>query len=124
MAGEELLDVPRELGGPVDLGRPRRDPLVGEDADGVAQGDLVLGQAVRSGRGCGSVGGVELAIRTDRSSRSRVAPASLGATPSRLAAHVTSGRPRGRGLPSHRGRIMSFTTRSVLVLGGWPVLRS
>ena len=44
--GEELLDVPRELGGPVDLGGARGDPLVGEDADGVAQRGLVLGQAI------------------------------------------------------------------------------
>ena len=47
--GEELLDVPRELGRPVDLGRARRDPLVGEDADGVAEVALLVGQAV--GRG-------------------------------------------------------------------------
>ena len=37
VGGQELLDVPRELGRPVDLGRARGDLLVGEVADGVAQ---------------------------------------------------------------------------------------
>ena len=41
-------EVLRELAGPVDLGGPRRDPLVGELADGVAQEDLLLGQADRA----------------------------------------------------------------------------
>ena len=49
VGGEELLDVPRELRRPVDLGRSRRDPLVGEDADRVAEHLLLLGQAVRPG---------------------------------------------------------------------------
>ena len=48
--GEQLLDVPRELGRPVDLGRARRDPLVGEDPDGVAEGCLILGEAIRRNR--------------------------------------------------------------------------
>ena len=41
---EELLDVPRELGRPVDLGGARGDLLVGEVADGVAQEALLLGE--------------------------------------------------------------------------------
>ena len=37
LGGEQLADVLRELAGPVDLGGARRDPLVGEHADGVAE---------------------------------------------------------------------------------------
>ena len=45
--GEEPAHVLGELGGPVDLGGARRDALVGEDADGVAEHLLLLGQAER-----------------------------------------------------------------------------
>ena len=41
-------------GRPVDLGGARRDPLVGEHADGVAQELLLLGQAHGAGPGCGA----------------------------------------------------------------------
>ena len=51
VAGEELLDVPRELGRPIDLGSARRDPIVGEHPDRVAQRELVVGQAIGRGRG-------------------------------------------------------------------------
>ncbi len=37
LGGEQLREVLRELAGPVDLGGARRDPLVGEDADRVAE---------------------------------------------------------------------------------------
>ena len=47
MLGEELADVLRELAGAIDLGGARRDPLVGQDADRVAEQRLLLGQAVR-----------------------------------------------------------------------------
>ncbi len=70
--GEELAEVLRELAGPVDLGGARRDPLVGEDADGVAEEQLLLGQAVRPGRGRGghaaSYGGM-LAAAVGRADR-------------------------------------------------------
>ena len=51
VAGEELLDVPRELGRPIDLGSARRDPIVGEHPDRVAQRELVVGKAIGRGRG-------------------------------------------------------------------------
>ena len=47
LGGEELLEVLREGRGPVDLGGARRDPLVGEDLDCVAEVALRLGEAVR-----------------------------------------------------------------------------
>jgi hypothetical protein len=56
VTGQELLDVPRELGGLVDRGRARRDLLVGEDPDRVAEHQLLLGQAVRPGGGGGGRG--------------------------------------------------------------------
>ena len=49
VGGEEILDVPGKFGGPVDLGRPRRDPLVGQHTDRVAEHLLLLGQAVGPG---------------------------------------------------------------------------
>ena len=87
VAREQLLDVPRELGGPVDLGGTRRDPLVGEDADGVAERELVVGQAVGRGRARRAPGGWaagdELAIRpsvaavaSGRDQRARCGPRS------------------------------------------------
>ncbi len=52
LGGEEVLEVPRELGRPVDLGGPGRDPLTGELADGVAELALLVGEAVRGRLGC------------------------------------------------------------------------
>ena len=49
---QELLDVPGELGRPVDLGGARSDPLPGDLADAVAQGALLVGQA-KGGRRVG-----------------------------------------------------------------------
>ena len=49
MGREQLLDVPREFGGPVDLRGARRYLFVGEDADRVAEHQLLLGQAVGPG---------------------------------------------------------------------------
>ena len=49
VGGEELLDVPGELGRLVDLGGARRDLLVGQHADRVAEHLLLLGQAVGPG---------------------------------------------------------------------------
>ena len=46
LGGQQLAQVLRELAGPVDLGGPRRDALVGEDADGVTQEQLLLGQPI------------------------------------------------------------------------------
>ena len=40
--GEQLADVPRVLGLLVDLGGPRRNALVDDLADGLAQGELVV----------------------------------------------------------------------------------
>src|SRR5439155_26773297 len=48
--GEELADVRGELGRPIDLGRTRRDLLVGEEPDRVTEHELLLGQTV-AGRG-------------------------------------------------------------------------
>ena len=45
-AASSSSEVLRELAGPVDVGGSRRDPLVGEHAHGVAQEQLLLGQAV------------------------------------------------------------------------------
>ena len=44
--GEERAHVLGKFGGPVDLGGSRRDLLVGQDADGVAQHRLLIGQSV------------------------------------------------------------------------------
>ena len=44
--GKELAQVLRELARPVDLGRPWRDALIGEGADGVSEERLLLGQSV------------------------------------------------------------------------------
>ena len=52
LGGEEVLEVPRELGRPVDLGGPGRDPLTGDLADGVAELALLVGEAVRGRLGC------------------------------------------------------------------------
>ena len=46
---QQLLDVPGELGRPVDLRRARGDLLVGELAHGVAQEPLLVGQAWHGG---------------------------------------------------------------------------
>ena len=43
---QELAEVLGELAGPIDLGGTRRDPLVGELADGIAQESLLLGQPI------------------------------------------------------------------------------
>ena len=43
---EQRAHVLWELGGPVDLGGARRDLLVGQDAHGVAQHRLLVGQSV------------------------------------------------------------------------------
>jgi len=43
---EELDDIPGKLGAPVDLGRPRRDPLAREIADQVADLALLVGQGL------------------------------------------------------------------------------
>ena len=51
VAGEQLLDVPRELGGPVDLGGARRDPLVGEDRGRRRAGRAGRRSGGRSGSG-------------------------------------------------------------------------
>ena len=72
VGGEELLDVPRELGRPVDLGGPGRDLLVGQHPDRVAEHLLLLGQAVGPGS---SGGGRGLGHRAHRSS---VAGSALG----------------------------------------------
>ena len=58
VVGEQSPHVLRELAGLVDLGGPRRDPLVGQDADGVAEHLVLVGQADRArGRGSRSVTG-------------------------------------------------------------------
>ena len=51
VAREEAADVVGPLGAAVDLGGPRRDPLVGEDAHGVAQEQVLLGEAHGAGGG-------------------------------------------------------------------------
>ena len=43
-----------QLARAVDLGGARGDDLVGEDPDGVAEQDLLLGQARGPGDGCGA----------------------------------------------------------------------
>ena len=53
LGGQQLAEVLRELAGSIDLGGARRDLLVGQDPDRLAQQRLVLGQSV--GRGGGSV---------------------------------------------------------------------
>ena len=55
MRSEQRAHVLRELGGPVDLGGARRDLLVGQDAHGVAQHRLLVGQSV-GGAGAGRRG--------------------------------------------------------------------
>ena len=48
---EDLDDVPRELGGLVDLGRARRDPLARERAHELADLALLVGQRVEGAHG-------------------------------------------------------------------------
>ena len=48
--GEQLADVPRVLAGAVDLGRARRDPLLRELADHVAEVGELLRDVVHVGR--------------------------------------------------------------------------
>ena len=55
--GEELLDVPRERGRPVDLRGSGGDPLVGQQPHGVAEPELVLGQPVAEPRGLPGIPG-------------------------------------------------------------------
>ena len=47
VVGQELADVLGPFGRSIDRGGPRRDLVVGEDADGVAQEDLLSGEADR-----------------------------------------------------------------------------
>ena len=49
MVGEQPTEVLGELAGAVDLGRPRRDPLVGQDPDRIAEHLVLLGQAIGAG---------------------------------------------------------------------------
>ena len=47
MGGEEILDVPREFGRPIDVRGAGPDSLVGENPDRLLEHELLIGEAVR-----------------------------------------------------------------------------
>ena len=53
LGSQQLAQVLRELAGPVDLGGAWRDPFVGDDANGVAEEGLLLGQPIGGRRRLG-----------------------------------------------------------------------
>ena len=53
LGSQQLAQVLRELAGPVDLGGAWGDPFVGDDADGVAEEGLLLGQSIGGRRRLG-----------------------------------------------------------------------
>ena len=88
LIGQEAAQVLGELAGPVDLGGPGRHLLVGQDADGVAEHELLLGES--RGRCHG---------RHRTAARRRPGLDGVGyATVSRRAAARGSGSSRRRGL--------------------------
>ena len=86
VVGQQPAQVLGELAGPVDLGRARRDALVGQHADGVAEHLVLLAQAVGAR---GAIRGGHRAHRT---------PRAVGVVPGR-----TGGRTLGRRPGARRG---------------------
>ena len=101
----------RELAGPVDLGGPRRDALVGEDADGVAEQLVLLGQAVR-GPGRGPRWSPSASYSADRGASTRhSSPLAAGRSGLCRTLQGTSwGAPRGSRPDGRRASCMDQTT--------------
>ena len=129
---EEILDVPRELAAAIDVRGPWRDLLVGQDADGIPDQDLIFGQPKRGTRiGHGRMLAARLRLPADRvpgprSWRSRSLDQAAVAdrsgrrsprrSPSRRRPRHRGRAPRGRrGRPAERGprrRAVSRTSRA------------